>query len=181
MKYEDFKVGKEYRRILANKFSTPIGTIYKCTAKNKNYLTFTNMLDKGYFTMDDNDSSSVYSPQAFEPVEPVDEVKEEFKTGDLILVEATCGGYIYLGKTTEGNIITLNDVVSVGDYNPDKYTSIKHKNDIFIWGGDINYFKKYTKPIEPIKPTEVELTLKQIADKFNINIEQLRIKGDLND
>ena len=109
MKVEDFKVGKEYRRILRSKLSTPIGTIYKCTAKNKDYLTFTNVIGINYFTMCDDDEDIAYSPEAFEPVEPVEKeikmrkwkIKQDLSLGSYGCQSVVTDMLQYKGETFE--------------------------------------------------------------------------------
>ncbi len=147
MKIEDFKVGEKYKKIGG---CARVGQVVTCESNNGCSVVMSGL---GTYT----------NLHWFEPLEPWTP-----KFGELIHLQEKERGdihfdlkYHYIGETAEGCIITVEEGDTYEDNTPET---------LFIWDKSFTPFK-----IEEEKP-KVELTLSEIADKLNIDVDQLRIK-----
>lgn len=92
----------------------------------------------------------------------------EYKSGDRRLILPDSKGNLFLSRL---NYFKPSTIKSADKYEIYKVYKIKYQTDL-------NSLLKCSNNLELIweKPKEVELTIQEIADKFGISVEQLKIK-----
>lgn len=149
MKIEDFRIGGKYKKIAGYH---NIGEIAECISGNSNMgfnLRYT----------DGTSGYCLYNPENWEPVEPVE---YEPTTGEKVhMCQPDSAEYIYIGKTADGRVITQK-----AGFEGEPLVAHTH---VFIWD-------KGDKPFQIKKEVVTELTLAEIADKFDIDVKNIRIK-----
>jgi hypothetical protein len=105
--------------------------------------------------------------------------------GNMVYLENSTGEWVKWEYDSRGNVVYWED--SKGDWSKREYDS--NGNEVYLenstgewvkWEYDSNgnevYFEDSDGLIKDNRPKKVELTLDEIADKFGINVSQLKIK-----
>ena len=143
----EFINGKEYRRIISGETTAELGSIYECTlsAELPPALTLKDGKTFCYIYNSDSDSDPEFTPQAFEPVEPVE---EPLKFGDKVTI-ANMAELTYIATREDGTIITTTlsstEIPLIGEFSafawgkhvsvdkvpkPKTITRVKSKTDV---------------------------------------------------